>query len=207
MFMNCAAQMGLSDVKQRATPSRGGAFRAQVLPAAKALSQPGVDYREAVAFYEAVLKTQPDRYAWAGRGFALLKLGRYEEAVASYDRALAFCPDQTAWCNRGHALCRLGRYPEALASYNHALEIDPDFDAAFYGKASAYALQAELELALDNLRQAIALSPNEYRAMVKLDPDFDRIRVEVQFQQLVNQPLEETGLTAEQLEGVDLLEP
>lgn len=190
--MNCAAQRDSSYIKQRVAPSVGVASQIPFPPSAKPLLQQEVDYTEAVAFYEAALEQNPDRYAWTGRGFALLKLGRYEEAAASYDRALEISADETAWCNRGQALCRLGRYLEALTSYNNALEIDPDFDAAFYGKAAAYALQAELELALSNLKQAIGLSPDEYRTLAKLDSDFDRIRDDMRFQQLVNDSLEET---------------
>lgn len=144
-----------------------------------------VDYRAAVAFYEATLQTQPDRYAWTGRGFALLKLGRYEEAVASYDQALEIRSDETSWCNRGHALYYLGRYEDAIASYNHALDLEPDFDAALYGKARTYALQNQADLALENLQQAIALSPDEYRNLASVDPAFKRLHNQHHFRTMI----------------------
>lgn len=143
------------------------------------------DYRAAVAFYEETLQTQPDRYAWTGRGFALMRLGRYDEAVTSYDRALEIYPDETSWCNRGHALYYLGRYDEAIASYSQALGLEPDFDAAFYGKARTYAQQGQIALALENLQQAIALSPDEYRDLANTDPAFKRMQPQPKFRTMV----------------------
>ena len=142
-------------------------------------------YTAAVAFYEAELRSKPDRYAWSGRGSALLKLGQYEAAVFSYDQALRMRPDETAWCNRGEALRNLGRYHDAIASYDYALDIDPDFDAAFYGKACVYALQGRVTLALTNLQAAIACSPDEYRRLAAIDPNFDQLRGNQAFEALL----------------------
>lgn len=153
--------------------------------AAQSVSKAQVNYAEAVAFYEAALKRRPDRYAWTGRGFALLKLGNYEEAIASYDRALAIREDETSWCQRGHALCQLGRYSEALMSYSQALRVEPDFDAAFYGKACVYALQGNVDRAIQHLQQAIALSPQEYRVLAKTDLRLQSIRRDPRFHRLL----------------------
>ena len=53
-----------------------------------------------------------------------------------------------------------------------------------YSKACCYALQNRLELALENLQKAIQLD-NEYREMAKTDSDFDNIRNDVRFQELL----------------------
>ncbi|HBW87981.1 MAG TPA: prenyltransferase, partial [Cyanobacteria bacterium UBA11149] len=47
------------------------------------------------------------------------------------------------------------------------IQIKPDDPNAFYNKACCYALQGNLELAIDNLQQAITISPDEYREMAK----------------------------------------
>jgi tetratricopeptide (TPR) repeat protein len=169
--------------------NQASAYPVTVLSTTSPSPRQPVGYEEAVTFYETALKNGPDRYAWAGRGFALLKLERYEEAVVSYDQALKLRPDETAWCHRGDALCQLGRYTEALISYDRALELDPDFDAALYGKATAYVLQGHWERALETLRQAIALSPNEYRGIAKRDPNFACLRSNLQFQRLLRREL------------------
>jgi tetratricopeptide (TPR) repeat protein len=142
---------------------------------------------EAIASYDKTLQFKPDQdEAWNNRGIALFNLGRLEEAIASYDKALQFKPDKDeAWYNRGIALFKLGRFEEAIVSYNKALEIKPDYDSAFYNKASCYALQNQIDLALENLQQAITLNSNEYREMAKTDSDFDSIRHDPRFQALI----------------------
>jgi tetratricopeptide (TPR) repeat protein len=142
---------------------------------------------EAIASYDQALKFKPDLHkAWYNRGNALRNLGRLEEAIASYDQALKFKPDlHKAWYNRGNALSDLGRIEEAIASYDQALKFQPDDTSAFYNKACCYALQGHVEQAIENLQQAINLSPDKYREMAKTDSDFDSIREDKRFEELI----------------------
>ncbi|ELS03868.1 tetratricopeptide repeat protein, partial [Xenococcus sp. PCC 7305] len=78
----------------------------------------------------------------------------------------------------------LQRYQEAIASYDKALELNPDKDKAWYNKACAYSLQNNVDLAIENLTQAINLNP-EYREMAKTDSDFDNIREKPNFKSLI----------------------
>ncbi|MGL5081741.1 MAG: TPR end-of-group domain-containing protein [Microcoleaceae cyanobacterium] len=71
-----------------------------------------------------------------------------------------------------------------MASYDKALEFKPDAASAFYNKACCYGLQNNVELALENLEQAIKLD-RKYLEMAKTDSDFDRIREDERFQALV----------------------
>jgi tetratricopeptide (TPR) repeat protein len=147
-------------------------------------------YEEAVTSYDKALEFKPHCYeAWDNRGAALGYLGRYEEAISSYDKALEFKPDcYKAWDKRGIALGYLGRYEEAISSYDKALQIQPNVSNAsnvFYNKACTYALQSNLEEVLENLGKAIALNPDKYREMAKIDSDFDAIREDERFQALV----------------------
>jgi Tfp pilus assembly protein PilF len=135
-------------------------------------------YEEAIASYDNALKIKPDLHeAWNNRGIALRQLGRNEEAIASYDEALKIKPDKhEAWNNRGVALADLGRIKEAIASYDNALKIKPDHANAYYNKACAYALQENIDLAIENLKQAMNLD-SKYLEMAKTDTDFDKIWV------------------------------
>ena len=144
-------------------------------------------HEEAIASYDKALEIKPDYHAALyNRGAALVNLGRYEEAIASCDKALEIKPDfHEAWNNRGIALGNLGRNEEAIASYDQAIKIKPDNDSAIYNKSCTYALQCNLDLALDNLGQAILLSLEEYREMAKTDSDFDSIRHDPRFQELI----------------------
>ena len=121
------------------------------------------------------------------RGNALLDLNRYKEAIAIYDKAIAFKPDyDEAWFNRGYALDALGQKEAAIDSYDKALEFKPDDHEAWYDKACCYGLQEQIDLAIANPQQAIALH-SEYRDMAKTDLDFDRIRDDERFQALIGE--------------------
>ena len=61
----------------------------------------------------------------------------------------------------------------------------PKCHYAYYRKACIYALQKNVELSLENLRRAIELEPGKYRELAKTDADFDGIRGDVRFQELL----------------------
>jgi Uma2 family endonuclease/Flp pilus assembly protein TadD len=149
-------------------------------------------HNDALASYDKALEIKLDFYqAWNNRGGALGKLGHLKEALTSYDKALEIKPyHHEAWCNRGFVLYNLVRLNEAIASYNKALEFKPDYADAFYNKACCYALQGDVEQALENLQQAIRLSPDEYREMAKAESDFDSIREDERFQALIQEESE-----------------
>ena len=144
------------------------------------------EYEEAIASFDKAVEIKPDYHqAWHGQGLALGLLGRNEEEIASFDKAVEIKPDyHQAWNNRGFALDELGRYEDAIASYDKAVEIKPDKHQAWYNKARCYALQENVDLAVENLKQAISLNP-EYREMAKTDPDFNSIREDERFQALL----------------------
>jgi tetratricopeptide (TPR) repeat protein len=97
-----------------------------------------------------------------------------------------FKPDlHEAWYNRGISLGNLGRYEEAISSYDKAVEFKPDLHEAWYNKACSYSLQGNIEQAIENLKTAISLNLDKYREMAKTDSDFDAIREDERFQELI----------------------
>ncbi|MTJ15857.1 tetratricopeptide repeat protein [Dolichospermum sp. UHCC 0299] len=143
-------------------------------------------YEEAISSYDKAVEFKPDYHqAWNNRGISLGNLGRYEEAISSYDKAVEFKPDyHQAWNNRGISLGNLGRYEEAISSYDEAVEFKPDDHQAWYNKAYSYSLQGNIEQAIENLKTAINLHP-EVREWAKTDSDFDAIREDERFQELI----------------------
>jgi tetratricopeptide (TPR) repeat protein len=143
---------------------------------------------EAIASYDQAISFKPDDHqAWYNRGIALKNLGRLEEAIASFDQAISFKPDKDqAWYNRGIALFNLGRLEEAIASYDQALKIKPDKDEVWYNKACCYGLLGNVDLAIENLEQAINLNPNQWQEQAKNNSDFDTIREDRRFQDLIS---------------------
>lgn len=83
--------------------------------------------REAIAAFEAVVRSQPRlARAHAGLGLALLLEGRSAEALPSLDAALALEPATPArLTSRALALLDLGRVTEARATLVEALRLDP----------------------------------------------------------------------------------
>lgn len=72
-----------------------------------------------------------------------------------------------------------------ISSYDKALEFKPDYHEAWYNKACSYALQGNIEKAIENLQTVINLNLDKYREMAKTDSDFDTIQEDARFQVLI----------------------
>jgi WD40 repeat protein len=144
-------------------------------------------YEQAIGGLYLAIKIEPNEsYLWDWLGIAMRRLGRAEEAISIYERALELQPDDPDILDhRAYALLTLGRYDEAMADWDKVLEIDPNHANAYCNKACYFALQDQVELVLENLRRAIELEPEEYRELAKTDADFDGIRGDVRFQELL----------------------
>jgi tetratricopeptide (TPR) repeat protein len=143
-------------------------------------------YKEAFDSYNKAIEINSDYFlSWYNRGIVLRKLGRYEEAFDSYNKAVEINPNYvSAWYNRGIVLRKLGRYEEAINSYSKAIEINPDYVSAWYNIACYYALQANIEKTVSNLKKTIEID-SKYREKAKTDSDFDTVRQDERFQELL----------------------
>ncbi|MTJ07864.1 tetratricopeptide repeat protein, partial [Anabaena sp. UHCC 0204] len=56
---------------------------------------------------------------------------------------------------------------------------------AWYNKACSYALQGNIEKAIENLQIAININPDTVKKWAKTDLDFDAIREDERFQSLL----------------------
>lgn len=120
------------------------------------------------------------------QGNNFLESHRYQDAIAEYEKALQIKPDKyEAWINQGIALTKLARYTEAIVAYDKAIAIHPKKHEAYYNKACSYALQNNIELTTQNLQKAIKLYPKKYQQLAKSDPDFDKVRRNKRFQELL----------------------
>ncbi len=144
-------------------------------------------YEEALSNFDKALELKPDlALTWANRSFALYYLNKYQEALTNCNKAIDLMPDDyVAWSNQGFALMKLERFEEAIISFDKVLKLKSDNHSACYNKACCYALQGNVELALENLQQAINMSLEEYQQMAKTDSYFDDIRGGDCFQSLI----------------------
>jgi len=67
------------------------------------------------------------------------------------------------------------------------VELNPDDATAYYNIACAYSLQGNIDAALPPLQRALQLDAVPYLNLIPADPDFDPIRHEPRFQELLTQ--------------------
>lgn len=87
---------------------------------------------EAIADYEAVLRSEPHRADVLNNlGTALLTLGHHDEALSAYENAITEDPKcAEAWYNLGNVLQKRGQVERARAAYREALALVPDLAEA-----------------------------------------------------------------------------
>jgi tetratricopeptide (TPR) repeat protein/S1-C subfamily serine protease len=91
-------------------------------------------YIEAIAIYTDLIRTKPEAYAYANRGFVKSYLGNNQEAIGDYDRALAINPQLAeVYYDRGTIKFKfaLGNNQEAIGDYDRALAINPQLAEAY----------------------------------------------------------------------------
>jgi tetratricopeptide (TPR) repeat protein len=114
----------------------------------------------------------------------------FDKAITAIDEAINLEPQEVLLrANRGIILARAGRYTEAFAECEQAIKQDPKHESGYYAKACYYALQGEVEQAVDNLQRAIDIKPRFSRREAKHNPDFDTIRDDERFRALVYEKL------------------
>jgi tetratricopeptide (TPR) repeat protein len=127
-----------------------------------------------------------DSAIWYNRGIALRQLNKLEASANSYNHAIKLKPDDSqCWYNLGFVFNISGKHTEAIVAYEKVIAIDPNFHQAWYNKACSYAMLANSDLALQNLKTAIKLNIT-YKYDVKSDTSFDKIRDDKRFQALIN---------------------
>ena len=146
------------------------------------------------------------------KGIQLVQKKQYAEAQAAFRGIVETFPGENEICDRALsylAICRekldpkkprpesvadhfhLGVYhlnradtPAALRELERAAQMEPGNDMVRYAIASAYALAGDKARAIGALQEAIRLNEKN-RVFAQSDPDFEKIRDEHEFIQLV----------------------
>jgi serine/threonine protein kinase/tetratricopeptide (TPR) repeat protein len=131
------------------------------------------ELKAAVQDFDRTLGRKADHF-WAQyfRAMAHLQLGRYAEAEVGLTACLGRKPDFVwTYLMRGFAASELGKLPAAEADFHKAEQFHPDGVAryALYVNRAALRLKQRREAeAADDLRRAVDLMPEQYRAYLYL---------------------------------------
>jgi tetratricopeptide (TPR) repeat protein len=145
-------------------------------------------FKEAIASYDWSLELKPDNHVTLhNRGTTYIKLEKYDEAMADFKRALEIKPGSVdALYNRGYTYLKKKKYDEAMADYKQLLSLKPEDASALYNLACVFSLQNKIDDALVNLEKAISIN-KKYREDAKTDTDFDNIRNDSRFKELIGE--------------------
>lgn len=158
-------------------------------------------YYEAIALYESGVRgLQRHDYDAAANAFRSV-LERYPEERELHERArlyLRVCERETARRpanpqtpqERVYAATvalNAGDHATAMDHLNRALEESPDSDHAHYIMSVALTMRGEIDDALEHLRQAVSLNP-ENRALARQDPDLEAVRDHEAFREILDTP-------------------
>jgi tetratricopeptide (TPR) repeat protein len=88
-----------------------------------------------------------------------VKQENFERAAEEYRKAIAINGDFSTWNNLGNSLLRLGKFQEAEKSYLESIKLSPDRSDAYYNMAISLEQQGRRAEAIDAIRKALALSP------------------------------------------------
>lgn len=140
------------------------------------------DYAGAAGHFKAVLDGYPDERELLERARLYLRVCERETSRQP--------PAPKSAAERVYAATvalNSGDHSGAMDHLQRALGDDPDSDHAHYTMAVALGMRGRTQEALDHLRHAIAINP-ENRALARQDPDLDAIRSDSTFRSVLDTP-------------------
>jgi tetratricopeptide (TPR) repeat protein len=158
-------------------------------------------YHEAVALYERGLQALQRRDFAAAATALRSVIQQYPDERELLERArlyLKVCERELEpreptpksadeWVYAATVALNAGNEPLAEQHLQRALTENPRHDHAHYMMALANARRSDAPAALDHLRQAVALNP-ENRSLARQDPDLEALRDEPAFRDAVDAP-------------------
>lgn len=131
---------------------------------------------------------------------ALVRLGRYHDALPDLAELAKRHPDEP-WVPLTVAFClkRTGELRHAIPVLRALLERDHRLALAHFNLACYLALDGQHDAAIDALSLACGIDP-EHRLFARDEPDFDSLRTDPRFRQLVRAPGEVDEVADEDLD-------
>jgi NAD-dependent SIR2 family protein deacetylase len=155
------------------------------------------DYNLAEKIYRKAIKVNPNYMdAYNNLGNLLINdKKRLAEAEEIYRKAIQLNPYfDKPYYNLGILLTKdENRSDEAEEMYRKAIEINPNYDRAYYNLACLWSesrKEENKEKAFEYLKKGVEIN-SRYRSMAKIDPDFDFVRDDERFGEIVGRDEEE----------------
>ena len=127
-----------------------------------------VPYDQAVEFYTARIRANPQASTYIARGNIWSEKGEHDIAIADYGEAIRLDPKEaSAYYNRGIAWSAKKDYEKAIADYGEAIRLDPKDARAYNNRGNAWQLQRDYEKAIADYGEAIRLDPKDAMAYHK----------------------------------------
>ena len=130
------------------------------------------NFDKAIEHHRQALEIKPNyTQALVNLGRELVSTQQYSEAITSYRQAVKNNP-KNAKAQNGLGGALLGRaleiksndFIEAQSACRTALAIDPYYDSAHLNLAQIFAQQQKFDQAIEQCRQLLRISPNDFRA-------------------------------------------
>lgn len=163
-------------------PRKPGFYEAVAIYERGVLALQRHDFQGAAGYFRAVLDGYPDERELLERARLYLRVCERETSRQP--------PAPKTTAERVYAATvalNSGDHSGAMDHLQRALTDDPGSDHAHYTIAVALGMRGRKREALDHLRQAIALNP-ENRALARQDPDLDPIRGDSTFPAVLDTP-------------------
>ncbi|PSB56273.1 site-2 protease family protein [Chamaesiphon polymorphus] len=144
-------------------------------------------YPEAIFYLEKLIKLDPkhsDAYYYLG--LAHQRSQNLVFADEALSKALSLAPKRLDVLQAKATLMHdIENYEAAITTYQKIVEIDPNNAPVHYDLACCYALQGQSDLAISHLERALALKPEQLKEHARIDPDFDLLRKNLIFKNLI----------------------
>lgn len=140
------------------------------------------DFQAAAAFFRTVLERYPEERELLERARLYLRVCERE---TSRQPSVPRTPAERVYA--ATVALNSGDHTGALDHLQRALADDPDSDHAHYIMSVALGMRGRMAEALEHLRQAIALNP-ENRGLARQDPDLESIRDQEGFRAVLDTP-------------------
>jgi tetratricopeptide (TPR) repeat protein len=130
-----------------ALPAVGQKSANELINEGNDLSHNKVQYEESLKLFDEAITLEPNNgYAWSGKGYVFIYLGKYKDAMNCFDKCVELDPNNAwFWDCKAYVHDYLGEFEEALKCYNRSLEINPSYATALDNKGWTLFRQGKYE--------------------------------------------------------------